>query len=392
MKEESLNLLIKNKNDWDCRAIPERFLERFYNTEKENSLIPFVNLVIENDELEMVLRGNHYGNNPNAGGEVIIYRNNHAMFTIRPRTVTFNPNYLRYDPDWEDAIAQLVEIYKYNKGVIPKLGPVIRSINPRTHVVSYSCSFETDEISVPISNDLLAKLQELYEFFTKIFDKFFSEEYCQDQFLLWGNRNDSVYKGKVEFKKKKIELEKIRQQQLYAQMNSQKNGYFFYDMEFEQKHKTMADAEKDRENGLNNKPDMQAIRYDEEGKPQAWVFVEVKCTESAYNGTSSLKEHIEKMRKYISDTSNLTRRRREAYLMLHQYEQMELINLERPIDPSEFENLPAEIILIFTDIAIDKWKSDTDNIIVSLRNKQENAWGKVIKLDDGSEAVIVRDC
>lgn len=392
-KEEGTNMLIKDENDWDCRAIPERFLKRFCSPTIGLSMIPFVKLVIDHNELELVLRGNHYGKNPNAGGEVVIYRNNHAMFTIRANTVTFNPNYLRYDPDWEDAIGQLVETYKYNEGIIPKLGPVIRTENPKTHVVSYSCSFEKDSLSVPITQDLISRLPDLYVLLTTIFDTFFSteEKYYQDQFLLWGNMNDPVYKGNVEFKKKKIELEKIRQQQLFTQMKSQKNGYFFYDMEFEQKHKTKVDAEKDRKNGLNNKPDMQAIRYNEEGKPEAWVFVEVKCTESAYDGTSSLKDHIEKMRKYIANTDNLIRRRREAYLMLHQYEQIGLIKLERNIEPSEYENLPAEIILIFTDDAIDKWKNDKDNAIVALRKKQENELGQTIKLNDDSEAIIVKD-
>lgn len=97
------------------------------------------------------------------------------------------------------------------------------------------------------------------------------------------------------------------------------------------------------------------------------------------------------MRKYIANTDNLIRRRREAYLMLHQYEQIGLIKLERNIEPSEYENLPAEIILIFTDDAIDKWKNDKDNAIVALRKKQENELGQTIKLNDDSEAIIVKD-
>lgn len=387
------NLLIKKESDWDCRAISESFLNQFSVDAGEMSLFPFLKLVHEHKELAIGFRGNNYKDNPINGGMVIIYRNNHAMFTIKPKTLLFNPNYLRYYPDWNNAINTLVEKYGFNQGRHLSLGAVKRSENSRTKVVAFSCSFEKDSISVPISKELLLKVDELYFLFTDIFDAFFSEEreYEIDQFLDWGNKNDPVYKGKVIFKKKKIELEKIRQQQLFDYMKSQTDGYFFYDMEFEQKHKSADDAKIDRLNGLSNKPDMQAIHFDSNGKPQAWVFVEVKCTESAYGGKSSLKNHIKKMRKYVMEEENLKRRRREAYMLLHQYNKLGLLELNREIDISAFENMDAEIIIIFTDDAIDKWVNDADKDIILLKKKQRDSLGVEFTLEDNTRAILVKD-
>ena len=387
------NIFVKNNEDWDCRALPSEFIERFGKSSHKISLFPFIELVTAHEELELVFRGNHYSKNPNSGGEAVIYRNNHAMFTIRAKSVLFNPNYLRYYPDWENALNDLVNIYGYNHGKIPKLGKVKCSKNPRTKAVSFSCSFEKDYISAPITEKFFEKLNDLYLLFSKIFDAFFSTDqaFMDDQFLIWGNVNDQEYKGQVKFKKKKIEQEKIRQQQLFSLMKNQENGYLFYDMEFEQKHQSKEDAEVDRINGLNNKPDMQAIRFDESGNPKAWVFVEVKCTESAYNGNSSLKKHIEKMRKYIANEENLIRRRREAYLMLSQYEKLGLINLKKKINPSVYEKLDAEVVIIFSDEAIQKWKTDTDKTIIALRNKQINSLGEEFQLPDGSSAILIKD-
>lgn len=384
---------IKIDSDWDCRAIPDKLLNRFLKDSKAPSLYPFLELVQKHKELEIGLRGNDHNGKPTNGGTVIIYRNNHAMFTVKYKSVTFNPNCLRYYPEWQTAIEELVSKYGFNKGSIPRLGPVVKSENRRTNAVSFSCSFENSSISAPISEKLSSELEDLYTLFTRIFDAFFSDDgtYKLDRFLSWGNENDLEYKGKVIFKEKKKELEKIRQQQLFSLMKKQKDGYLFYDMEFKQKHKSSNDAKIDRLKGLDNKPDMQAIRFDSDGKPQAWVFVEVKSTGSAYDGRSSLMDHLEKMRKYIMDEENLKRRRREAYMMLYQYNKLGLLNLERDIDIAEYEDIPAEIIIILTDEAIDKWVNDTDKDILALKDKQDNALGVEITLGDGSRAILVKD-
>ena len=145
----------------------------------------------------------------------------------------------------------------------------------------------------------------------------------------------------------------------------------------------------DKESGLSNKPDMQAIRFDENGNPVAWVFVEVKCTKSAYSGNSGLLKHLEKMRKYLSNEENFTRRKREAFLLLGQYEQLGLIKLKKELEWSDYDNLKKEILLVFTDDAIRYWKKDKNLRFKELSNKQKKPFGEEIEVTNEMKAVLV---
>lgn len=331
----SMDLFEKQKEDWDCRAIPLKLLKAFCK-----------------------------------GGKVCIYRNNHAMFTITPQTLYFNPNYLRYCKDWEKILDTLANEYGFTKGKKIKL--VVKKEK------KHSCSFSDDSIAVRLDGDVLSNLKDylekLYQLLSKVFDDFFSTDknLRVDRFLEWANQYDSVYAGDIprEYYEshKKIELEKIRQQELFSTMQSQKDGYYFYDLEFQQKHKDKDEREKAKDRGESNKPDMQAIRFGIDGKPEALVFVEVKSTESAYSGDKSgLYKHMEAMSNYPMDA--FKRRQREAYLILHQYEQLGIRKFDRKICPSEYEELPLEIILVFTDEAISFWKEDKTSEIMRLKKK-----------------------
>ena len=384
------SILEKTQDDWDCRALGQAFLEKF---KEGGSLYPFIKLVKDHNELTIALRGNDQApiDKPINGGAVIIYMKNHAMFTIHPKTVTINPNYLRYCEDWKTKLEEVMS-FGFNKGQLIELGEVKCSINRRGEE-AYTWSFKTDSISIPIetimaaSNDgkkpILDEVVNLmYEIFSAFFDK---KEHQKDQFLLWANKHDKKYAGKIELRNKKRELEKERQQQLYSYMRSQTEGYFCYDMEYEQKHKSKIDKEEDKKNGLSNKPDMQAIRFDKDGKPAAWVFVEVKSTASAYGGTSGLREHIKKMRKYTENKENIKRRLRESYLVLHQLCDMGLIELEHDIDPSEFEKMKPEILVVLTDDAITCWEKDNDMDDYTVLNDPKYP----TKLKDGTKIVLL---
>ena len=290
---ESMDLFEKQKEDWDCRAIPLKLLKAFC---KGGKYYPFVELVKKHSELELCFRGNEYNSNPTTGGKVCIYRNNHAMFTITSQTLYFNPNYLRYCRDWKEILDTLTNEYGFTKG--KKINLVVKT--------EKSCAFSDDSISVSLVGDVLSNLQDylenLYQLLSKVFDDYFSTEknLQVDHFLEWAYQYDSVFAGKIlrEYYEshKKIELEKIRQQELFSVMQSQKDGYYFYDLEFQQKHKDKDEQEKAKDRGESNKPDMQAIRFGVDGKPEALVFVEVKSTECAYHGDKSgLYKHMEAM-------------------------------------------------------------------------------------------------
>lgn len=240
----------------------------------------------------------------------------------------------------------------------------------------YSCSFKASPIfSVSISGKFLNNLEAVFNALSSIFDDYFStdEEKQIDRFL--------ESKGHI-VRNKHSKIEKKRQQQLYRNNKETKDGYFFYDMEFQQKHNSIDDLKEDIEAEINNKPDMQAIKF-KNGEAKSLVFVEVKCTKSAYAGDSGLDVHFKKMENYPKE--RLESRRREAYLMLYQYSELGLLKLDKPIDGEEFEKLPYEGLLLFTDEAIDLWNSDTryeeerkNNINKEVFDKVENEKIKMV--------------
>ena len=158
-------------------------------------------------------------------------------------------------------------------------------------------------------------------------------------------------------------------------------------MEFQQKHRNKAERIAAKQAGESNKPDMQAIRFGSDGKPEALVFVEVKCTRNAYNGESGLYKHIDAMLKY-PDTA-LKRRRREAYLILHQYKELGLRSFERELNWQEYENLPLEILLVLTDNAKTLWEEDESLKVKEIKEDNRNKNQGEISLSDGENAVLI---
>lgn len=373
------NKPVKMEGDWDCRALSDIFFKRL----QKGKLKPFVDLVKKpGSKLELVLRGNNYQDKkPLTGGEAVIYMNNHAMFKIHPQSVEINPNYLRYDPDWEKDLEKLKNEFFFKE--IPTMGEV------RQNKGVYSRSFEKDHMTAAITPEFLDKLDDLCYFWTNVFVGFFDKKGHQIDQFLENAKNDEAYKDKDLQKTKKVELEKIRQQQLYSSMCNTCDGYYFYDMEFQQKHKCEKHAKKDKEKGLSNNPDMQALRFDKNGKPVAWVMVEVKSRKGAFEGSAGLKKHIDSMKKYIKCDDYVNNRRREAYLLFIQYKKLGLLKGNVNIDADLFDKLVPEIILVFTDKeAVTKWNNFKGNIVGEYR--EETVLGDMV-LVRGIEGVEIRD-
>lgn len=334
-----MNGCIKMKGDKDCRAISEPFLKEFM----EGGLYyEFVKLVKEQPELELCFRGN-----TTTGGRVCIYRNNHAVFSIAPQTIYFNTAYLKHSSNGDKILRMLIEDYKFNNGKAVDYNQKIYS--------NYSI------ISRKADAEIMKNIKEIY--LNELKDVF-------DNYLAKG----------------KIKLEKKRQQELFRTMREQKNGYYFYDMEYQQRHDSKVEQDKARVNGESNKPDMQAIRFGKDGKPEALVFVEVKCTSAAYNGKSGIIKHIRGMRNYSE--RYMDSRRREAFLLLNQYEKLGLREFERKIIEDEYQQLPEKLehILIFTDEARKKWEKDERPEILEIK---ENQVVKEIPLEDGTVGLLV---
>jgi hypothetical protein len=326
----------------DCRALQKRNLLKLMDKGK---LHPYVELVKKHSELELGFRGN---GDPE---RISIYLNNHQIFKIEQSGAVYvSFNHARYCENWKEYLDVLQE-YKFN---IP---------------VEILASGGKDSIGELKRNSLRPELstEEVEVLYTKavkpMFERYFEVEGCNDVIDYFKKKV-----GEKNYVARPASLtEKKEQQKLYSAIRDKKSGFFFYDLEFAQKHENKK-AQDDDEN--NNKPDMQAIKFNEEGKPDKLVFVEVKCTKSAWDGgTSGLVDHIKRMREYENDRINMSARRKEAYLILKQYSMLGLrgLNAEDWFEYDDFKNLSLEILIVLTGDAKKIWEKDNSPEMIAIK-------------------------
>lgn len=317
----------KNRGDFN-RALLGEELEAFLGNNTKKPLAPFVQLVKNNPELELCFRGNS-SNTP----RVCIYENNNIVFSVQTSgRIQVSFNHARYCKDWKKYFEKLKkygftgsEMKTNEKGQID-IGYLYRSLDKNKPLTYKEVETLYKDVLKPVFNDYFSAAGDC-----KVVDYFKHGE-------------------KV---KPKGMTEKKRQQEIYSQFKYLSDGYFFYDLEFAQRHKDKEEQDNDKN---NNKPDMQAIRFGLNGTPEKIVFVEVKCTKDAMNGKSGLTEHLKKMKSY----EKLEERRKEACDILNQYAQLELRGLTKQniFNYNDFKNLKLEILLVFTDDAIKIWEKD----------------------------------
>jgi len=157
-----------------------------------------------------------------------------------------------------------------------------------------------------------------------------------------------------------------------------------YDLEFEQPNKSkygIKDA---------NKPDMFAIKYNENGKMESICLVEVKSTESAITGNCGVDKHLKGMISYVKNTDLMEKRREEAHNIMVQYKDLKLRGLDSYSIPSmeDYKKLPIEIIFVFShgynlDSKIDKGQtSQTIRSIINSVIEEENKNDPRIEVGD----------
>ena len=175
-------------------------------------------------------------------------------------------------------------------------------------------------------------------------------------------------------------LEKVRQQELFTKMTFLKDGYFFYDMEFAQKHENIKGLQDDKD---NNQADMLAIKFDHNNKPEKLVLVEVKCKKESLRNDSGIENHLKRMNPYIGITNNTIikerkeNRRKEAWQIMNQYASLGLrgLSTDNKFDyEKDFKDLDFQILLVFTDDAIAEWNNNYSETIKDY---------KLVKQDDG---------
>lgn len=317
------------KYEEDSRALLNKDLLKF---EKGGVLYPYVQLVKEYpEELQLCFRGNSESN-----PRISIYYNNNVIFTVlKSGKVIVSFNHARYSKKWEEYYKTLTETYKFKGKII------------------YEDEISIGEISRAFrGNPLLCfdDLKTIYEetirpMFKEYFDAS-KKEKAKDYF----KNKECIVKGKAE---------KICQQALYYEFHSIKDGYFFYDLEFSQRHKNSKELEDDINKEKINQPDMWALHFNGKGKPDKIVMVEVKSTEAAMAGKSGIVKHMKKMKSY----DKVPARIKEAYQIMNQYAKLGLRGLSDKdhFDVCDFKKLTAndlEILLIFTGEAKDIWESD----------------------------------
>ena len=319
---------IKSCANEDSRALLPKDFECFLGKNPKKPLNHYVDFVRNHSELDLCFRGNSVSN-----PRVSIYRNNHIIFTVLTTGKTIiSFNHARYSKNWREYYTRLEEEFgfcgkiKEENGIV-NIGQISRSLQGK-HTLSceqISCIYE--------------------EILNPIFVDYFDAE---------KNGIAIDYFKKEEKVKVKGKTEKIIQQQLYKQFMFRKDGYFFYDLEFAQRHANKKEQEEDTN---KNKPDMWAIRFDSSGKPDKIVVVEVKCTSEAMKGSSGILTHLEKMRKY----DKLPERRAEACQLLNQYAKLQLRGLSNKdsFNYDDFKNLELEILLVFTGEAAVEWESSS---------------------------------
>lgn len=312
----------------DSRALMSDALDAFLGKVDKKPLQDFVRFAKEHTELELCLRGNSKDN-----PRISIYCNNHIIFTVcTTGKVVVSFNHARYCENWRYYYDSLVNKYGF-RGTIKNTESGI-DVGEMTRTLRCNEAMNLNQIDA-LYEDVLQPM--FYRYF-EVEGKEGIVDYFKD------GKTVSV-SGKTE---KRI------QQKLYHQFAYQEDGYFFYDLEFAQRHGSMEEQACDTS---NNKPDMLALRFDAQGKPEKIVFVEVKSTEAAMRGTSGISEHIEKMEAY----DKLHERRVEACQIMNQYALLGLRGLSgKSYNHDDFKNLPREILLIFTGEAAEIWENDPE--------------------------------
>ena len=305
-------LCIKHKRFTDSRTI--NFWEDF---KKDNPLYAFTKFVNENDELELLFRGND--------GKVTVYRNNHVVWDIKKLkkkkeyNVSFSREHIKYSDRAEELEDKLKELFCDNKDKNLKKFKVVDE--------NWICS--------------------VYKLLDVMFTDYF--DYSKST--------------------AKRELEKIFQQHLFTYVfngNPQSKGYFVFDLEFAQPYPCTAYRES---KGNTNKPDMLAVKWDAEG--YKLVLIEVKSKAGSCDGKSSVQKHLKGMGKYLNEEvfgkSVIKSRMLDAIKIIDNYKNLGLRGFKENNVPfymcdfhkvgkwSDFKGI--EILFVFTDEFIDDEKN-----------------------------------
>ena len=317
----------------DQRAVGDDFIQDLNNDEILGEFTQFVKN--HQAEFQMCFRGN--GENE----KVIIYKNNHAFWTItknkdknnRKYKISVSFNHARYCSNWEDLKNKLVDKkYDFKNKELTKDG-----------ISEISTEFKTS-----FSKEFV---QGTYEIINEIFGKFFEYKNRTDNCHLEKDYFKSCYNKTESTTNKNFLAEKIMQQKLFTDIFIGGENCFAYDLEFSQKY---PNKEYKKTNNIeSNQPDMLGIR--DTGNGFILVFIEVKSLKSACQGDSGVLKHLNGMLKYIDEDilgqKVIENRKKDACKIIDAYKKLGLREYLKNTTKDEF--IGTEILFVFTDTNID---------------------------------------
>ena len=346
LDEKETNKIINMlNNETDHRSIDEDFLNDLCNDDgRIHCFLVKVREIneeaIHEEKLIICFRGNR----------ITIYKNNHILWEIS-RTkdgkyaIEINFDHARYCTDWKTILDEL-RSSKY--GFEVKL-----SDEARKKVVDLRSGMrpvyrkDSEEVTggsigvIRVEKDYYSKefVDGTYIIFSKLISDFMKEGKDQFRIKMKELANDSqkgikmaediLDRGSTPY------IEKRWQQRLFNYFKDKKAKspwIFVYDLEFSQRYPN-EDIKKKLE---ANEPDMMAIRFDNEGKAEKLLFIEVK---SKYTSCCSLKtnketnelehksdlwSHVKGMKSYCDMPYFIRSRIVDAYQILKQYYDLKL--------------------------------------------------------------------
>ncbi|MBR2140647.1 MAG: hypothetical protein IJ963_07325 [Phascolarctobacterium sp.] len=365
---EKMMYITKKNSFKDSRAI--EFVKDFLPRYKLNVFVQFVK---KHKELELLFRGN--GDNPC----VIIYRNNHRVWTIRKKgtekyIISIGLNIARYTNDWYDKVQKFVCKYKEHYYKTLNKIPSVRK----------NYAFDKDLITDEVNEVTDEFVSDSYEMLKAFFDDYFNfEDLKKTDYIKSKYLNDHYQKvGDTKSNDRPVKAEKILQQELFSKiLNGENSRYFAYDLEFAQPYPD--DEYKKKMIIGNNHPDMFAIKHDKDGSYKL-VLVEVKSKSTSCNDHKNKNgkeipgviKHLKGMKSYLEEkiefqynngdiySKNLIESRKdEAISVVNDYRKLCLRGFKKNKAPKYFVDFAnkdgkisfagVEILFIFTDLNLD---------------------------------------
>ena len=297
----------------------KRCLEKIFIDDLLSGSLKDLLVIIKTDPtLQLCFRGQYAS----------VYYKGDSLFKIVPGhkfyKIHFDFNHSRYTSNFEELKGGLEKLgYKYSQG----------KGDDKKRSRKIDCKYPPERTN----SDLATFWSESIKILKLLIEDFLDLNKKQD------------FLKKEPKKGKSCHLERQRQQEIMHGNNSLGEGYFIYDIEYDQPRNS-------NEEPKSGRFDMLALRRVSKGCYNL-VFVELKSTTSACEGGSGIEKHYSDLKKYTGNNDIVNIRKTDAVEICKQYGLLGLVEQE------SIQVKDVEILFIFTDEAV--------NYANKIKNKEE---------------------